>query len=42
MRQVRGWLILPAVCIVVAACRSSNHDTATTSTVLPVADVDGI
>lgn len=42
MRQVRGWLILPAVCIVVAACSSSNHDTATTSTVLPVADVDGI
>ena len=32
MRQVSGWLIFPAICIVVAACSSGNHGTATTST----------
>jgi serine/threonine kinase PknH len=32
MRLVRGGLILPAICAVVAACSSSNHTTSTTST----------
>ena len=39
MRQVRGRLIFPAICLVVAACSSSNHGTATTSiTAPPVAE----
>ena len=48
MRQVRGWLIFPAICLVVAACSSSNHGTATTSTATstapPVAEaaLDGL
>ena len=39
MRQVRGRFIFPAICIVVAACSSSNHETATTFTARPVPDV---
>jgi hypothetical protein len=45
MRQIRGWLIFPAICTVVAACSSGNHGTATTSTTArPVAEVvlDGL
>jgi hypothetical protein len=43
MRQI-ACLILPAICIAAAACSSSNHETGSTSTVLPVAGaaLDGL
>jgi serine/threonine kinase PknH len=43
VRQI-AWLIMPAICIVAAACSSSNHETGSTSTVPPVAGaaLDGL